>query len=38
VLGLQDGRSVTLACDASSVSVPARFFSVSQEGAQALLR
>jgi hypothetical protein len=38
VLGLQDGRSVTLACDAASVSVPARFFSVNLEQAQALLR
>jgi hypothetical protein len=38
VLGLQDGRSVTLACDAASVSVPARLFSVDLDRAQALLR
>jgi hypothetical protein len=38
VLGLQDGRSVTLACDASSVNVPARFFSANPDQAQALLR
>jgi hypothetical protein len=38
VLGLQDGRSITLACDARSVRVPAQLFSVDLEQAQALLR
>jgi hypothetical protein len=38
VLGLQDGRSVTLACDAASVSVPAQVFGVDPDRAQALLR
>jgi hypothetical protein len=38
VLGLQDGRSITLTCDAKSASVPAQFFSVDLEQAQALLR
>jgi hypothetical protein len=38
VLGLQDGRSITLACDAKSVNVPAQLFSVDLEQAQALLR
>jgi hypothetical protein len=38
VLGLQDGRSITLACNASSVSVPAQLFSVDPGQAQALLR
>jgi len=38
VLDLQDGRSITLACDAASVNVPAQFFSVDLEQAQALLR
>jgi hypothetical protein len=38
VLGLQDGSSVTLACDAASVSLPARLFSADVEQAQALLR
>ncbi|WP_257458975.1 hypothetical protein [Archangium lipolyticum] len=37
VLGLRDGRSVTLACGAS-VSLPARLFSVDLEQAQALAR
>jgi hypothetical protein len=38
VLGLQDGRSIVLACDAASVKVPAQLFSVDLERAQALLR
>jgi hypothetical protein len=38
VLGLQDGRSITLACDAASVHVPAQLFSVDLEQAQVLLR
>lgn len=38
VLGLEDGRSITLACDATSVRVPAQLFSVDLEQAQALLR
>jgi hypothetical protein len=38
VLGLQDGRSITLACDAASVNVPAQLFSVDLEQAQSLLR
>jgi hypothetical protein len=38
VLGLQDGRSITLACDAKSVNVPAQLFSIDFEQAQALLR
>jgi hypothetical protein len=38
VLGLQDGRSITLACDAASVHVPAQLFAVDLERAQALLR
>jgi hypothetical protein len=38
VLGLQDGSSITLACDSASVSLPARLFSADAEQAQALLR
>ena len=38
VLGLQDGRSITLACNAASVSVPTQFFSVDPDQAQALLK
>lgn len=38
VLGLQDGRSITLACNAAAVGVPALLFSVDPEQAQALLR
>jgi hypothetical protein len=38
VLGLQDGRSIVLACDAASVKVPAQLFSVDLDQAQALLR
>jgi hypothetical protein len=37
VLGLRDGRSVTLACGAS-VSLPTQLFSVDLEQAQALAR
>jgi hypothetical protein len=38
VLGLQDGRSIVLACDAKSVNVPTQLFSIDPEQAQALLR
>jgi hypothetical protein len=38
VLGLQDGRSITLACDAKSVNVPAQLFSIDLEQAQVLLK
>jgi hypothetical protein len=38
VLGLEDGRSITLACDATSVHMPAQLFSVDLEQAQTLLR
>jgi hypothetical protein len=38
VLGLQDGSSVTLACDTASVSLPAQLFSADAEQAQALLK
>jgi hypothetical protein len=38
VLGLEDGRSITLACNAGSVKLPAQLFSIDIEQAQALLR
>ncbi len=38
VLGLQDGGSITLACNAGTVNVPAQLFKVDPERAQALLK
>lgn len=38
VLELQDGRSITLACNGRAVSVPSLLFKVDLEQAQALLR
>lgn len=38
VLELQDGRNITLACNATAVSVPSLLFKVDLEQAQALLR